>query len=235
MYWCWGDSHQERFPQQRPRDTHCGVRNCLLPGTSSGTKDNQIQEPVWWLRARGISQCPCNWPCPQARYYSWIGSLNLFFLQKFLGGLEFVLMQNRKKSPKFKKIFRNEKPVSPPALFPEVIDSTRIGDFWGKDRKEHHCWILLLTICLRTSINASIPDQCLINASRSKHWRNCSVLSCSVTHHQYQITLSSGLVCLKDWLKNSQKILLVAISPLISKEPFSLHICSPSHGVLSSS
>lgn len=53
--------------------------------------------------------------------------------------------------------------------------------FWrGKDCKEHHCWILLFTIHLRTLFNASIP-------TTSKHQSYCSVLSCMVTHHQYQM------------------------------------------------
>lgn len=135
MYWCWGDFHQERFPQQRPRDTHCGVRNCLLPGTSSETKDNQIQEPVWWLRARGTSQCPCNWPCPQARYYSWIGSLNLFFLQKFLGGLEFVLMQNRKILRNLKKSSGMRSLFLPQLFFLKLLIQRELEISEGKTAK----------------------------------------------------------------------------------------------------
>lgn len=79
MYWCWWDFHQERSPQQRPGDSHCLLTGHLL-------RNNQIQEAGWWLRARGTSQSPRNWPCPQALSYSWIGSKS-FFLQKLLGGL----------------------------------------------------------------------------------------------------------------------------------------------------
>lgn len=78
----------------------------------------------------------------------------------------------------------------------------------------------LFTIHLRTSINATIP-------TRSKPQSYCSVLSCMVTHHQYQTISSSSLFCLEEWLKIAQKVLLAAFGPLISKGPVSLRICSP--------
>lgn len=95
MHWCWWDFHQERFPQQRPGDSHSGIRNL------AGNLFRNVRQSK--LRVCVVTQSKRHLPKPtQAALPS--GSLlflnrlfKSFFLQKLLWGLEFVLMQNRKK------------------------------------------------------------------------------------------------------------------------------------------
>lgn len=103
MYWCWWDFHQERFLSSWPVFLSKGRERltaeegiAYFSGSSSGTWENQIQEPAPWLRASCTSQSPRNWPCPRALYYSWIGLFQSFFCRTFWKALSLCWCRTEK-------------------------------------------------------------------------------------------------------------------------------------------
>lgn len=176
--------------QQRPRETHCRVRNCLLLG--------QLVRNMGELNLRSCT-AQSNWPCPQALYCSWMGLFRTYFSaepfgkpwvcvdaeQKNVGILENLLSWEVCFSPRFPYQF----------LFPEAVDSARIWDFGGGKTAKNI--IAESSSSQFTWEHYSMPVSQLHQSTRAIALFSAAWLPTIDTRW----FLSSGLVCLEEWLE----------------------------------
>lgn len=84
------------IPQQRPRETHCSVRDCLLLGQLVRNVGESNSRACTVTQSKLHLPKPTQLALPSGSLLFLNRPLSIFFLQNLLEGLEFVLMQNRK-------------------------------------------------------------------------------------------------------------------------------------------